>query len=140
MIYASLSYPTWNREHSEKKNLTIHQIIEGVRAKELKVTLLFIDFSKVFDSIRRGEMEQILLAYGLSKETVINIMMLHENTKAMICSSDDNIDFFNIITGFLQGDSLLLYMFIISKDNVLQMSIKEKWFYNENTKSRKYPA
>ena len=26
---------------------------------------MFVDFSKVFDSIHRGEMEQLILAYGL---------------------------------------------------------------------------
>ena len=38
--------------------------------------MLFDDFAKAFDSIHRGKMEQILLAYGLSKETVAAIMML----------------------------------------------------------------
>ena len=56
--------------------LTIHQIIEGVCAKNLEATLLFVDFSKAFDSIKRGKMEQILLAYGLPKETVTAIMIL----------------------------------------------------------------
>ena len=44
-------------------------ILEGVRAKSLEATVLFIDFSKTFDSIHRGKMEQILLAYGFPKET-----------------------------------------------------------------------
>ena len=49
--------------------LTIHQILE-VRAENLEATLLFVDFSKAFDSIYRGRMEEILLAYGVLKETV----------------------------------------------------------------------
>ena len=39
-------------------------------------TIVFVDFSKAFDSIHREEMEQILLAYDLPKETVTAIMML----------------------------------------------------------------
>ena len=42
--------------------LTIRKILEGVRAKDLQATLLFVDFTKAFDSIHRGKMEQILLA------------------------------------------------------------------------------
>ena len=42
--------------------LTIHRILEGVYAKNLEATILFVDFSKAFDSIHRGKMEQILLA------------------------------------------------------------------------------
>ena len=35
--------------------LTIRRILEGVQAKNLQVTLLFVDFTKAFDSIHRGE-------------------------------------------------------------------------------------
>ena len=48
--------------------LTIRRILEGVRAKNLQATLIFVDFTKAFDSIHRGKMEQILLAYGIPKE------------------------------------------------------------------------
>ena len=34
--------------------LTIRRILEGVRAKNLQATLLFVDFTKAFDSIHRG--------------------------------------------------------------------------------------
>ena len=37
--------------------LTILRILEGVQAKNLLVTLLFVDFTKAFDSIHRGKME-----------------------------------------------------------------------------------
>ena len=59
--------------------LMIHWILADVCAKNLEATLLFVDFSRAFDSIHRGEMEQILLAYGLPKETVTAIMMLYKN-------------------------------------------------------------
>ena len=41
----------------------------------------------------------------------------------MVRSSDGDIDFFDIVTGVLQGDILTLYFFMICLDNVLQMSI-----------------
>ena len=56
------------------KFLTIRRILEGVRAKNLEATMLFVDFSQAFDSIHRGKMEQIILAYSLPKETVAAIM------------------------------------------------------------------
>ena len=40
--------------------LTIRRIL-GVHAKNLEATILSVDFSKAFDSIHRGKMEQILL-------------------------------------------------------------------------------
>ena len=62
--------------------LTIRRILEGVRAKSLLATLLFVDFTKAFDSIHRGKMEQILLVYGLPKEIVAAIMILYRNIKS----------------------------------------------------------
>ena len=52
--------------------LTIRWIL-GVRAKDLETILLFVNFSKAFNFINRGK--QILLAYGLPKETVAAIMI-----------------------------------------------------------------
>ena len=64
--------------------LTIRRILEGVWAKNLQATLIFVDFTKAFDSIHRGKMEQILLAYGIPKETVAAITILYRNTKVKV--------------------------------------------------------
>ena len=61
--------------------LTIRRIFEGVRAKNQQATLIFVDFTKAFDSIHSGKMEQILLAYGIPKETIAAITILYRNTK-----------------------------------------------------------
>ena len=70
------------------KILTIRQILEGVHAKNIEATILFVNFAKAFDSVDRGKMEQILLAYGLFKETVTAIIMLYRNTKVRVSSRD----------------------------------------------------
>ena len=72
--------------------LTIRRILEGIRAKNLQVTLLFVDFPKAFDSIHRGKMEQVLLAYGLPKETVAAITTLYRNTKVKVRSPDGDTE------------------------------------------------
>ena len=81
--------------------------------KHLVVTLSSVEFSKVFESIHRGKMEQIILAYGLPKETVAIIMMLYKNTKVKVCSPDGNTDFFAIVIDVLKKDTLSPYLFII---------------------------
>ena len=95
--------------------LTIHWILEGVRAKNLEATISFVDFAKAFDSIHRGKMVQILLAYGLPKEIVVAIMMLYRNIKVEVHSLDGDTDYFNIVAGVLQGDTLATYLFIMSR-------------------------
>ena len=68
-------------------------------------------------------MEQILLMYGLSKETVTAIMMLNKNTIAKVCLPDGDTDFSDIIAVVLQEDTLASYLFIICLDYVLQTLI-----------------
>ena len=92
--------------------LTIRRILEGVRAKNLQATLIFVDFTKAFDSIHRGKMEQILLAYGIPKETVAAITILYRNTKVKVRSPDGDTEYFDIVAGVLQGDTLAPYLFI----------------------------
>ena len=113
----------FHRNWSSSQILTIHQILECVCANNLKATLLFVNFSKVFDSIHKGKMKQILLTYALPRETVAAIMMLYKNTKLKLCSLDGYTDFFDIVTGILQGDTLAPYLFIICLDYILRTSI-----------------
>ena len=54
-------------------------------------------------------MDQILLAYGLPKETIAAMMMLHKNTEVKVHSLDGDADF-DIVAGVLQGDTLAQYM------------------------------
>ena len=78
----------WNQSTTSQIQI-IRQIFQGVRAKSLGATHLFVDYFKAFNSICRGEMEQILLPYGLPRETVAAIMILYKkNIKVKICSLD----------------------------------------------------
>ena len=67
--------------------------------------------------------------------------MLYRNTKVKVHSPDR--DYFDIVAGVLQGDTLASYLFIICLDHVLRTSIdkmKEKSFKLANGRSRRYPA
>ena len=64
--------------------LIIYGILKGVRARNLKATRRFAHFLKTSDSIERGKLEQILLAYGLPWETETSIIMFYRNTKSII--------------------------------------------------------
>ena len=88
-------------------------------------------------------MEQILLAYGIPKETVAAITILYRNTKVKVCSPDRGTEYFDIVAGVLQGDTLAPYLFIICLDYVLRTSIdkiKENAFELTKNRSRSYPA
>ena len=117
--------------------------LEGVRAKNLEVKILFVNFTKAFDAIHRGKMKPIVLAYGLPKETVAAIMMLYRNTKVKVRSPDRDTNYFGIVAGVLQGDILAPYLFIICLDYMLRTSIdkiKENSFKLTKERSRSYSA
>ena len=86
-------------------------------------------------------MEQILQAYGLPKETVAAITILYRNTKVKVRSPDGDTEYFDIVAGVLQGDTLAPYLFIICLEYVLRTSIdKIRENSLEQTKKRRYPA
>ena len=58
--------------------------------------------------------------YGLPKETITAI---NRNTKAIVRSPVNDTDFFDIVSGIWQGDTLALYVFIIRIDFLLRTSI-----------------
>ena len=68
--------------------LTVRRSIEGVKVRQIPATLLFVDFSKAFDSVHREKMGKIILAYVIPKEIVTAIMILYRNTKSMVRSPD----------------------------------------------------
>ena len=87
-------------------------------------------------------MEQLLLAYGLSRETDAAIMILYKNTKVKVHSPDGDT-YFDIVAGMQQGETFAPYMFIICRDYVLRTSIdltEENGFTLEKASSIPYFA
>ena len=83
-------------------------------------------------------MGQIFLAYGFQKEAVSSITMFYKDTKVMVHSPDSNTHYFDIVAEVLQGDTLVLVIFIIFKGYVQKMS-KDLMRENGFTLKR-YPA
>ena len=88
-------------------------------------------------------MEQILLAYGIPKETVAAKTILYRNTKVKVRSPDGDTEYFDIVAGELQRGTPAPYLFIICLDYVLRTSIdkiRENGFELTKKRSRRYPA
>ena len=122
------------------QTLTIRRILEGVCTKNQDASILFVNFTKAFDSIQRGKMEQTLLAYGLPKETVAAIMMLYKNTKVKVRFLDGDTDYFDIVAGVLQGDTVVPYLFIIYVHRKSIDKMKNNGFKLTKKRSRRHFA
>ena len=69
--------------------------------------------------------------------------MLYEKTKVKVRWPDGDTDYFDIVSGVLQGDTLATYMFIICLDYVFITSIdkmKDNGFKLAMEIRRRYPA
>ena len=70
-------------------------------------------------------------------------MILSRNTKVKVRSPDGDTEYFDIVAGVLQGDTLAPYLFIICLDYVLRTSIDkigENGFEMTKRRSKRYPA
>ena len=91
----------------------------------------------------RGADSVCHISYGLPKETVAAITILYRNTKVKVQSPDGDTEYFEIVAGVLQEDTLAPYLFIIYLDYVLRISIdkiRENGFKLTKKRSRRYPA
>ena len=95
------------------------------------------------DSTVYNQNHTSILAYGLPKEMVAAITILYRNTKVKVRSPDGDTEYFDIVAGVLQGDTLAPYLFIICLDYVLRTSIdkiRENGFDLTKKRSGRYPA
>ena len=104
--------------------LTLCRLIEGIKEKQLPAILTFVDFSKAFDSIHRGKLMEILKAYGIPTKIVDAISILYKDTEAQVITPDGDTEFFEILAGVLQGDTLA-FLFIIALDYALREATRE---------------
>ena len=103
--------------------LSLRRIIEEVKANNLNAILIFIDFKKAFDSIHRTKMMNILKAYGVPPNLLNAIMHTYKNTRAKVVTPDGDTDYFDILAGVLQGDTLAPFLFAIVIDYCMRMAI-----------------
>ena len=123
--------------------LTLRRIIEEITFCNKTAALIFVDFSKAFDSVNRDTMFEILELYGIPKEIIEAIKVLYTNTQATVLTPDGETDPFGILAGILQGDTLAPFLFIIVIDYIMRVSvdsIPENGLLYQPRKSSRYPA
>ena len=123
--------------------LCLRRILEESQATNRDLALVFVDFSKAFDSVDREKMFEILKLYGIPDIIISAIRVLYTDTSSTILTSDGETPPFSIKAGILQGDTLAPFLFIIVVDYVLRMSvdtIKNKGYEIEPRRSTRHPA
>ena len=65
--------------------------------------------------------------------------MLYKNTKVKVRSPDGDTDYFDIVAGVLQGDTLAPYPFRLRASNVHRFRLKKRGFTMSKERSRRQP-
>ena len=68
--------------------------------------LIFVDFSKTFDSIHRPTMWKLLKLYGIPEKIIALIESMFEGSENCVRVGQEYTDWFEITTGVRQGDAL----------------------------------
>ena len=71
-------------------------------------------------------MFKILKAYDIPPILLTAIAKLYENTRARIITPDGETEFFQIVAGILQGDTLAPYPFVLVLDYVMRKTLEGK--------------
>ena len=106
--------------------LALRRIIEGVKEFNLQAVLIFVDFKKAFDSIHRTRMFEILKAYDIPERLIKAIGLMYADTRAKVITPDGETQFFDIVAGVLQGDTLAPFLFAIVLDYVMRQALVGK--------------
>ena len=106
--------------------LSLRRLIEESELCKLDLSLVFVDFSKAFDSVDRTKIFEILDLYGIPEKIVSAIKVLYTNSHSKILTPDGETPSFDTITGILQGDTLAPFLFIVVVDYVLRVSVDTK--------------
>ena len=99
--------------------LAIRRIIEECKIGNKSAAIVFVDFSKAFDSLNREALFHIIGLYGIPAPIIKAIRLLYDSSQSRVQTIDGYTDFFKTLLGVLQGDTLAPFLFIIVLDYVL---------------------
>ena len=76
----------------------------------MQAYIVFVDFSKAFDSVNWKAMLHVLLNYGIPDEIVNAIAIMYDNPSSFVQTFDGPTKEFFTTTGILQGNTLAPYL------------------------------
>ena len=103
--------------------MALRCILDMCRVSKRMTTIIFVDFSKAFDSIDCRAISIVLSKYGVSELLIANVMQFYTGTSAVVATAHGNTEFFLTTSGVLQGDTLAPFLFITRLDYVLRETL-----------------
>ena len=77
----------WGRS-TGSQILALKRLLEELKIPNKEAYIVFVDFSKAFDSMNRKAMLHILLNYGIPEEIVNAIVIMYDNPSSFVQTLD----------------------------------------------------
>ena len=86
----------------------------------------FADFEKVFDSVHRGSLWNILRSYGIPSKMVKVIAGVYEGFECAVIDRSETSDWFKIKSGVKQGCVMSGFWFLLALDWITKRTTADK--------------
>ena len=125
-----------------EQTMALRYILDMCRVSKRMTTIIFVDFSKAFDSIDLIDISIVLSRYGVSELLIANVMQFYIGTSSVVATAHVNTEIFSTTSCVLQGDSLAPFLFITQLDYVLCETLLDNidGFTITPRRSSRYPA
>uniref|UniRef100_A0A5F8GJ83 Reverse transcriptase domain-containing protein n=1 Tax=Monodelphis domestica TaxID=13616 RepID=A0A5F8GJ83_MONDO len=104
---------------------TVRQIQEKCLEKNLSLYIVFVDLTKVFDTVNRDALRVILSKLGCPAKFVKLIQLFHVDMTGEVLSGGETSDRFNISNGVKQGCVLAPVLFNLYFTQVLRHTVMD---------------
>lgn len=96
------------------------QIIEKCREHNIDIHMLFIDFKRAFDSVKRPKIIRIMKEMKIPEKIIRLVWSTMEKSEAIVSTREGNTETFETNVGIRQGDSLSSALFNIVLEHVIR--------------------
>ena len=74
--------------------MALRYILDMCRVSKRMTTIIFVDYSKAFDSIDRRAISIVLSKYGVSELLIANVMQFYIGSSAVVATAHGNTEIF----------------------------------------------
>ena len=106
--------------------MTLRFLLDAARAQKCYLTVVFVDYSKAFDSVDRRAIPVVLRHYCVPDPAVADVMQLYHGFTAAVSTRLGLTETFDTTSGVLQGDALSPPLFILLVDYILRQSLVDE--------------
>ena len=99
--------------------MTLCFLLDAARIQKRSLTVVYVDYSKAFNSVDRRAIPVVLRHYGVPDPDVADMMMLYHGSTAAVLTRF-NKETFDTTSGVLQGDTLSHHILILLVDYILR--------------------